>query len=315
MKPKWMMLKKFYYLFGFFLLVVLLLKVDFRYYKEIIKQVSILKFSLISCLCFPSLFLKAYRWKVLMSVQNIRYSFWDSFLMYQSSTYIGTFTPGRIGEVWKSFYLKKDHSLGKSLVSTLLDRFFDMFFLICFGLLGIFLFSSLFEKTILFFIIFLILFGAIIIAVKYFGKELFRKIFYFFLPKKYQEKWHLSIKDFFSGIRQYKMRHYLFSFFITSLVWFIFYLSVYLFSLEIGINQISFLFFSSALAVGSLISLLPFSVLGIGTRDAALIIMFSSFGVRKELIIAVSMYVLFLTLVSSVVGFFSLMKKPIIKNG
>src|SRR3989344_4898570 len=263
MKLKWKMLKKFYYLFGFFLLVVLLLKVDFHYYKELIKQFSILKFSLISFLCFPSLFLKAYRWKVLMSVQNIRYSFWDSFLMYQSSTYIGTFTPGRIGEVWKSFYLKKDHSLGKSLVSTLLDRFFDIFFLVCFGLFGIFLFSNLFGKTILFLIIFLIFLGAGIITVKYFGKGLFRKIFYFFLPKKYQEKWHLSIEDFFNGMRHYKMRHYLFSFFITGLVWLVFYLSVYLFSLEIGINQISFLF---------------------------------------------------LTLISSVAGFFSLMKKPIIKN-
>ena len=314
MKPKWKVLKKFYYLFGFFLLAVLLLKVDFHYYKELIKQVSILKFSLISCLSFPPLFLKAYRWKILMSVQNIRYSLLDSFLMYQSSTYVGTFTPGRIGEVWKSFYLKKDHSLGKSLVSTLLDRFFDIFFLFFFGLFGIFLFSNLFEKTILFFILFLIFFVAIAAAIKYFGKELLRKIFYFFIPKKYQEKWHLSIKDFFSDMRRYKLRHYLFGFFITGLVWFIFYLSVYLFSLEIGINQISFLFFSSALAVGSLVSLLPFSVLGIGTRDAALIIMFSSFGVRKELIIAVSMFVLFLTLVSSVIGFFSLMKKPMIKN-
>lgn len=314
MKPKWKVLKKFYYLFGFFLLAVLLFKVDFLYYKELIKQVSILKFSLISCLSFLSLFLKAYRWKILMSVQNIRYSFRDSFLMYQSSTYVGTFTPGRIGEVWKSFYLKKDHSLGKSLVSTLLDRFFDVFFLFFFGLFGIFLFSNLFEKTILFFILFLIFFGTIAIAAKYFGKELLRKIFYFFIPKKYQEKWHLSIKDFFSDMRRYKLRHYLFSFFITGLVWFIFYLSVYLFSLEIGINQISFLFFSSALAVGSLVSLLPFSVLGIGTRDAALIIMFSSFGVRKELIIAVSMFILFLTLISSVIGFFSLMKKPMVKN-
>ena len=307
-------MKKFYYLFGFFLLIIILLKVDFHYYQELIKQVSILKFSLISCLSFPSLFLKAYRWKVLMGVQKIEYSLWDSFLMYQSSTYVGTFTPGRIGEVWKSFYLKKDHSLGKSLVSTFLDRFFDVFFLIFFGLFGIFLFSNLFEKKILFFLIFFIFFGAIVVALKYFGKELFRKIFYFFLPKKYQEKWHLSINDFFNDIRQYKLRHYLFSFFVTGLVWFVFYLSVYLFSLEIGINQISFLFFSSALAVGSLVSLLPFSVLGIGTRDAALIIMFSSFGVRKELIIAVSMFVLFLALISSLIGFFSLMKKPIIKN-
>lgn len=314
MEPKWKVLKKFYYLFGFFLLAVLLFKVDFHYYKELIKQVSILKFSLISCLSLLPLLLKAYRWKILMSVQNIRYSFRDSFLMYQSSTYVGTFTPGRIGEVWKSFYLKKDHSLGKSLVSTLLDRFFDVFFLFFFGLFGIFLFSNLFEKTILFFILFLIFFGTIAIAAKYFGKELLRKIFYFFIPKKYQEKWHLSIKDFFSDMRRYKLRHYLFSFFITGLVWFIFYLSVYLFSLEIGINQISFLFFSSALAVGSLVSLLPFSVLGIGTRDAALIIMFSSFGVRKELIIAVSMFILFLTLISSVIGFFSLMKKPMVKN-
>lgn len=314
MKPKWKVLKKFYYLFGFFLLVVLLFKVDFRYYKELIKQVSILKFSLISCLSLLPLIIKAYRWKILMGVQNIRYSLWDSFLMYQSSTYVGTFTPGKIGEVWKSFYLKKDYSLGKSLVSTLLDRFFDMFFLICFGLFGIFLFSNLFEKTILFFIIFLLFLGAVAMAIKYFGKSLSRKIYYFFIPKKYQEKWHLSIKDFFSGMRQYKLRHYLFCFLITGLVWFIFYLSVYLFSLEIGINQISFLFFSSALAVGSLVSLLPFSVLGIGTRDAALIILFSSFGVRKELIIAVSMFVLFLTLISSIIGFFSLMKKPMIKT-
>ena len=61
---------------------------------------------------------------------EIKYSLKDSFLMYCSGLYLGVVTPGRMGEIAKALYLKKDgYSMGKSLVGAVLDRLADFIFL------------------------------------------------------------------------------------------------------------------------------------------------------------------------------------------
>ena len=62
-------------------------------------------------LTLPQLFLKSYRWMLLMKQQKIIYSPKDSFLIYLSSIYIGVITPGRLGELSKAIYLKKEKNI------------------------------------------------------------------------------------------------------------------------------------------------------------------------------------------------------------
>jgi uncharacterized protein (TIRG00374 family) len=307
--------KKFSFLIGLVLFVYILSRLDFAYYKNLINSFHLVGLLIIIAaivfLFLPSLFLKTYRWQYLMKRQEIHHSFWQTFLMYQASVYLGMFTPARVGEASRVLYLKKDHSLGKAFVSIVLDRLADMVFLLAFGYFGMFLFLNILKKEIWIFsiIILALLLMIFLIWKSSLLKYFFQKIFYYFVPQKYHESWKLNFQDFFQDLKIYKFFDYSFVIFLTLANWFLFYLIVYIFALEIGLN-IPFFYFSSAIAIASLITFLPISVAGIGTRDITLLAMFSLFRAPIELTIAVSMFILFLTFFVSAIGLFSWLKKP-----
>jgi hypothetical protein len=311
-------LKKYSFLIGVLLFVFILSRLNFGYYKTLIGNIHLsglfIILAAIFLLALPSMALNPFRWQRLMRVQGIYYSFWQSFLMYQSSVYIGMFTPGRMGEASRVLYLKKDHSVGRAFVSIILDRLADIFFLLLFGYLAMFLFFDILRKGVLIFSIAISVLLLLVILVwknrplKYF----LQKIFYFFIPQKYQDLWRINFQDFFRDLRIYKFNDYVFTFFLTLVNWSVYYLAVYLFAREIGLSQIPVLYFFSALAIASLVTLLPISVAGLGTRDAVLLAIFSLFKTPPESTIAVSMFILFLTFLVAAVGLFCWLKKPIL---
>ncbi|MDP2909509.1 MAG: lysylphosphatidylglycerol synthase transmembrane domain-containing protein [bacterium] len=312
-------LKKYSFLIGVLLFIFILSRLNFGYYRQLLAGIRLsgilLIFSFIILLFLPSVALKAYRWQRLMKVQGIHYSFIQTFLMYQASVFIGMFTPARVGEASRVFYLKKDHSLGRSFVSIVLDRLFDMAFLLIFGYLSMFLFLGILKKEI---VVFGIIVTALLLLIISIWKSRLlqlslKKIFYYFAPQKHHDSLKLSFQDFFRDLKIYKFGDYAFSFFLTLIIWFAFYLLVYLFAREIGIN-IPFIYFSSAIAIASLIAFLPISIAGLGTRDAVLLVMFSFFKVPPELTIAVSMFILLLTIFISAIGLFCWFKKPLFRD-
>ena len=311
-------LKKYSFLIGVLLFIFILSRLNFAYYKTLVSEMQVSKLLIIFLINFlflvSSTFLKSYRWQRLMKAQGIKYSFWQTFLMYQASVYIGMFTPARLGEATRVLYLKENHSLGRGFVSIVLDRMADMLFLLLSGFLGMFLFLDIIKGQILIFgiMIFILLLLIILIFKSNLLRYFLKKIFYYFVPQKYKESWKLNFQDFFSDLKIYKFNDYIFSFFLTLIIWFTYYIVVYLFALEIGMYQVPFLYFFSALSIVSLLTLLPISIAGIGTRDAALLAMFSVFKVQPESTIALSMFILFLTFLVAAVGFFCWLKKPIL---
>ena len=123
-------LKKYSYLFGIFLFIIILAKIDLGSILVNIKNVKLSYLALAALFSFPILLVKSYCWNYLKKKQNIYYSQKESFLMYGVGLYIGSVTPGRVGETSRILYLKRDgHSMGKSLVSLILDRMSDFIFL------------------------------------------------------------------------------------------------------------------------------------------------------------------------------------------
>lgn len=308
--------KKYSFLIGIVLFVFILSRLNFGYYKTLIAGIHLpgilAILAAILLLFLPTLALNPYRWQRLMRRQGIYYSFWQAFLMYDASIYIGLFTPGRVGEASRVFYLKKEHSVGRAFVSIILDRLFDIVFLLLFGYFSMFLFLDILKKEVLLFgVIISALLLLVILALKSrLLKYFLKKVFYYFVPKKYQDLWKLNFQDFFRDFKIYKFGDYVFLFFLTLVNWFVFYFMIYLFAREIGISQVPVLYFFSSLAIASLTALLPISVMGLGTRDAALLAMFSLFKVPAESTVAVSMFILFLTFFHSAIGFFCWLKKP-----
>jgi uncharacterized protein (TIRG00374 family) len=308
--------KKYSFVIGILLFVFILSRLNLGYYKTLIAGINLSGIlailAAILLLYLPILALSPYRWQRLMRRQGIYYSFWQTFLMYDASVYIGLFTPGRVGEVSRVFYLKKEHSVGRALVSIILDRLADVVFLLLFGYFSMFLFLDILKKEVLLFgvIISALLLLVILLWKSRLPKFFLKKAFYYFVPKKYQDLWKINFQDFFRDFKIYKSGDYVFLFFLTLVNWSVYYFVVYLFAREIGISQVPVLYFFSTLAVVSLTALLPISIMGLGTRDAVLLAMFSLFKVPAELTIAVSMFILFLTFFTSAIGLFCWLKKP-----
>lgn len=136
-------MKKYLRLTGIIILCVILLKIDFTKAISILAKLNVSIFICVILLNIPQILLKFFRWNQLLRKQSIHYNLKNSFLVYLSSIYLGIITPGRFGEFIKALYLKSDKeiSLSKGMASVLLDRLFDMYFLIILGVIGIWKFG------------------------------------------------------------------------------------------------------------------------------------------------------------------------------
>ncbi|HWR60721.1 MAG TPA: lysylphosphatidylglycerol synthase transmembrane domain-containing protein [Clostridia bacterium] len=72
--------------------------------------------------------IRAFRWKAVLKGNDIRISIWDSFLAYNLGNSLNIVIPAKIGDVARSYYLKKKHGLAysRTLPATFLDRVFDV---------------------------------------------------------------------------------------------------------------------------------------------------------------------------------------------
>jgi glycosyltransferase 2 family protein len=306
-------LKKYLFLIGILLFVIILSKSNIG---EIIKNIGHIKpiYLIITTLIFiPYLIMKVFCWKYILRQQGIRYQLKDLFLMYCSGLYLGILTPGRMGEIAKALYLKQDgHSMGKSLISIVIDRVSDLAFLVTFIFLGSLFYVTMFQKQVL--ILVSGIFLAIILFFIFSKIGLIRwglnKIFYILIPKKNQESWKVNFQDFMSEIKNYKLKHYFVILFITAIYWLLYYLMAYILAIGVGIN-IPILYFAISITVAGLITLIPISVSGIGTRDFVLLALFAPFAINIEKIITLSTLILSIALFTALVGLFCWMIKPI----
>jgi len=297
-------LKKYSRWIGFLLFAIILLKTDFAYLWQIVKTIKFYYLAAAIVIVFPMLLNKAWCWNYIKKAQGIKYSLRDSFLMYCSGIYIGILTPGRIGEVVKVFYLKKDgYSFGKSLVGAVLDRLTDFVFLAVFAFLGSLFYLTIFKNQILIFAISLIATTIILLVCYRTGilKWFFQKVINFLIPEKYKKSWNTNLQDFIKDLKGFSHYNYFIFFLITAISWLIYYLIMYILAKGLNFN-IPFLYLSLAVTITGLATLLPISVSGIGIRDFVLILMLAPFSIAKESAIVFSALILSMSLLTALIG-------------
>lgn len=316
MKPFINCLKKYSHWLGLLLFAYIIYKTNFYNLLLVIKKIDIYYLALTIIILFPILLNKAWCWNYIKKAQGIKYSLKDSFLMHCSSLYIGVLTPGRVGEVAKVFYLKKDgYSIGKSLVGAILDRLTDFIFLLFVFFMGSLFYITIFRNQVLIFAIGLVVATIILLVCYRTGilKWFFQKAINFLVPEKYKESWGINLQDFINDLRNFSFRDYFMFFFITIISWLLYYLQMYIIAEGLNLN-IPFLYLSFAVTITGLATLLPISVSGIGTRDFVLILMFAPFGIAKESAIIFSALILSMTLLATFIGFLCWLKKPLFRD-
>lgn len=74
------------------------------------------------------MFIRAYRWQVILKSNNLQVGLKDSFMAYNLGNSLNIIIPAKIGDVARSYYLKKKfgYTYPRTLPSTFLDRLFDV---------------------------------------------------------------------------------------------------------------------------------------------------------------------------------------------
>ncbi len=280
--------KKYLKFLGIIIFVFILWKIDLGELFRVLSQIKIFFFVCALVLVFPLLYIKSFRWNLLLKSQGISYHLSETYMVYMSSLYFGFITPGRLGEFIKAFYVRqdKDVSISKGMSSVLVDRMFDMYVLLLVGTFGLWKFNVLGRLSITYlFLLILIALLPLLLLNRRFMRKPVSLLYKIALVRKYEDRIENSFNEFYDGVSELVNPGLISAFLLTCLSYLLFFFQCYLLlnSLDITIN---FLDITLIMGVSNLISLMPLSISGLGTRDAVLIFFFSLLGFKPELAVS-----------------------------
>jgi uncharacterized protein (TIRG00374 family) len=281
---------------GILIFVYILSILDLGRMAQIFSKTNPLFLFLAAVLFVLMILLKSKRWQILLHLQNISLPFEKLFCFNIIGIFLGSITPGRVGELQRVMYLKEEgYAVGRSFLSVAMDRMFDIFILVAMG--GLVVFSPFyFLKKIG-------AMGLVLLSTMLFCSFVVMKnfdwlsgklgnVFRWVLQDKKWKKITVNAKDVLSDFRKYR-KNLLIPLLITVIYCVVYFAANYMLVLALNI-PIGILYCSICMAAIGLVQFLPVSVSGLGTRDATLIFLFSMIGVGKESAVALSVMELFI---------------------
>ncbi|PIR57677.1 MAG: hypothetical protein COU71_02855 [Parcubacteria group bacterium CG10_big_fil_rev_8_21_14_0_10_38_31] len=300
---------------GIFIFIFILFKVNARESLYIIKGSNIFLIILALLVGTLPIFLRNLRWQKLLKSEGIIINFLETLLVYFNAIFWGSITPGKIGEFSKIIYLTKRGSpWGKATASVIFDRLFDITTIIILGALGVFIFFGGLKKLTHIFLIMSVILLAFILTM-YFNKNFIKKILKKIIKKVSTRKNHNiteeEVDNLFNSFNKPTLI-LLSGTMISIFAWILYFLQIYILAKSIGI-EITFILTSAIIAIITALNLIPITISGIGTRDVALILLFSQIGIRKEEALSFSLMILLTFVVGGLLGWicgFFLKKHP-----
>lgn len=169
------------FLLAFFVLYLILARVDFDKTSLIIKKTKWLFFSLAFFIFYVSILLRGIRWHFLMKNLGFHGKRRDVSEILFISWFANVIVPAKLGDLYRSYLMNRNYgfSISKTVGSVFTERVFDMIILfILFGLTGFFTFGVKLDVKIRyllfsgFFMTFLLISG--ILLMKHFGHRIRR---------------------------------------------------------------------------------------------------------------------------------------------
>ncbi|MEA2053980.1 MAG: lysylphosphatidylglycerol synthase transmembrane domain-containing protein, partial [Candidatus Thermoplasmatota archaeon] len=225
--------------------------------------------------------------------------------------FYGTVTPLWLGDYVRIPYLREesDAPFGKCTSNIIIDQIMEfggLFILALAGSIVLFKhFSSLFFIFFSFFISFISV--AIFLKKKERSEKLLKIIYKIFIPEKLKASMMNEFNAFYEDMPSVKSL--ILPLLIGIFSYILFFVQIYILALSFSIN-IPLINFILIYPVASLIGLIPITVSGLGTREYALIHIFSIYGIPSDVTVAISLsgYVITMLIPSIIGGVLSLTK-------
>ncbi|HIF13979.1 MAG TPA: flippase-like domain-containing protein [Bacteroidetes bacterium] len=288
--------------FGILLFIIILNKIDVSSLFKLLNKDIIAPLLITIALLIVSYLFKALRWNLLCKAYDIDISIVFSFRVFLVGTFLGFTTPGRMGELFRAYYLKEQgHSLSKSVFSVVLDRLIDLCFLMVFVIISIVflelkygIINQVFKIDSYLPLIILTIGVAGLIAGWFFIKNM---SWFLEFKEKLKEYRHAFLSLDLNNADKLLLIIY------TLIGLFIGYGLFYYLAVCLNINIGFFDILACAFFV-SMIQLLPISILGIGTRDITLIYFFNLNSIGAEWAVLLSAVLLIANVGATIPGMF-----------
>jgi len=262
-------------------------------------------------------FLRGVKWKSIIALLSVEYSLRRSIQVLLIGFFAGFVTPGRVGDMIRSVYLKNDSKLKltDSFSTVFVDRLTDLAVLLIWGAGSAFVFSYSLSTDAFYGLIAVSLLLIILLYMLTKRKMLrfaLRPFYNLLVPLKFKKNVSKHFNAFFDALdtlRKSKRRLVAICC-LTVLNWVVIFM--YMCAIARMLNlEVTFFYIMLISPLIPLIETLPISIGGLGTREAALITLFSLIEIDKGSAVAFSLVYMVLSGWSfALLGFVFWLKNP-----
>ena len=218
-------------------------------------------------LVFVNLHLKVVRWDILLRTRGIRYPLARAWGAYLSSSYVGMLTPGRVGDMLRVQFLRRDSnvSYAEGLASVVMDRLCDLYVLVVFTAVGFVRFSSVLVGELAYLawgIVAATVLGPLILLVPGVAERLLSRAY----RKLTRQADAGDLERFLEALRANVGRALALTIPLTIAAFLVNYAQAWLAARALHLD-LSFFDLMCLLSIASLLGLLPISISGVGVRE------------------------------------------------
>lgn len=221
----------------------------------------------------------AWRWKLILASAGFRISVMDSLVTILGVWPLSALSPSKSGDFLRAVALRKRIAPTVVVGSVLTERFFDLFSLALWALIG----SLFLEQVPAALISGLIVLGfiALILVI-----DLDLRIPFF-------SRFALKLQDLLCTLRQVKKSLYFLTLvlFISTAKWLLTFVLIYVLFAAIG-SDIPLAFVLASMPVAIVIGLLPITLGGMGIREGAMMVLFADHATSEQILSAGLLYTL-----------------------
>ncbi|HEC80819.1 MAG TPA: flippase-like domain-containing protein [Thermoplasmatales archaeon] len=289
----WRIIKTVLPLTGVFLFIYIVHSIGLQNITDEIIRIPPIYLTAVTVLSFPRVAISTYKWWYIARTQKIKLPYTYMLKVNFIGTFGGVVTPLGLGDFIRVPLVQKKsgEKFAKCLANWLIDQaieIFSLFLLATIGTISLALFfpkyKNLFTPVVTVFSILLI--TSILFVENRRGKKLFKLLSKLILPDKHKNWLEEHVDAFYDEMP--KVKKLFFPFSVEVIMYSIMFLQIYLIAVSLNIN-VPITWFIILYAIASLIGQIPITVGGLGTREGALIGLFSLFNVQPHQIVAVSL--------------------------
>ena len=284
-------LKKLLPIIGIIILIYIFATLDLNEIYTVFLTIDPLYLVLSFFSVVPIVLLSNVQWQILLKKQKIRVGFFYSLKNIFIGYFYGFITPGGVGAYTRSFYLSNESKtpLPKCVSNIIVFNTIDYLSLLLLGAIGGLFLSSISFYLFLTIITILIIVVALLLFFlkKEKSKPIFTKIVKSKIFATISDHLTDSVDSFYEDLPSF--RDIILPFSISLFGWVVRSSILFLIARMFSVN-VPFFYFILIIAVANVVASIPVTIYGLGTREAALISMFSVFNVIPEKILGLSLF-------------------------